>query len=214
LFGKQKILSQSSTTASTSSTTSDNNSKTYVVVCGISYACTGDQSGINPDYNQPAYPGWEKEIESINGNEVVFVQTPNPSSDYSVLEYSKKVEGVIASSSSGEIVLICHSRGGQTCADVAHLGDPRITHIILIEPSVRDGGTDNVEPFDSIGDYNNLFSANNSFETSLIVGNQTDYTLPSGGIGVPSASFTNYTHNGLVYNQEVLQYILSTTASK
>ena len=84
----------------------------WLIICGINYSCTGDQSGQSATYDVPAYPGWEEEIEKNDNFIATFMPTPSNKANYDAQEYANQVLDYISSSTSSEIDLICHSRGG------------------------------------------------------------------------------------------------------
>jgi hypothetical protein len=66
-----------------------------------------------------------------------------------------------------------------------------------------------------VDDYNGMFEEGNAYRITLIVGIPEQYENPEGGVGVLGRKLTDIDHNGLVINQEVLDYIISlTTTSK
>ena len=187
----------------------DDDETEWLIICGIGYFCTGDQSGQSATYGVPAYPGWEEEIEKIENFIATFMPTPPNKADYDAQEYANQVPDYITSSTSSEIDLICHSRGGQTCTQILLTSDDeRINEAYFLDPSAI---TDTKEgAMDTVNDIQNLFATNNN--VYLIVGivkdenGENKYT-PPGGL-TPSQQL-NFDQNGLVYVMDTIFWILN-----
>jgi RHS repeat-associated protein len=192
----------------------------WVIVCGTAYSCSGDQSGQNPSFGLPAYPGWKNQLEKHVGYQVTFVETPEEGrySGYDIGEYAKSIEETISESDADIINFICHSRGGQTCTHLLRtLDDDRIDETYMIEPSVRDKKDLDTGYFDTVEDYNLLSSDEEKYKITLLVsGDDTRYSPPYGA--VPDYTYTDLystdKHNELVYTLEVIQWIMRDYATR
>ncbi|MBI9049674.1 MAG: RHS repeat-associated core domain-containing protein [Anaerolineaceae bacterium] len=193
----------------------------WIVVCGTDYACTGNQSGGNQNFDDlPAYNRWEDEILKHGGYSVAFVETPEEGrfSGYNIDEYATSIEAVMAESDADIINFLCHSRGGQTCThlintnydDKGKIIDDRIGEAFMIEGSAQNLLDAVPGIHDTVDDLLNLFNEGYKI-TMLVSNNESTYSLPYGTTA--DHKFTNFKtndqHNELVYTLEVIQWILT-----